>query len=178
MSFVQAFHNQVYLLILNYLTIPGNFCEAIRQQNRIRWGKWYHAIISKEWILLLTPLEAETITIKSTVSILKTTTHHWRKLWDLRNEIEHGRDTKEKARKKRELIIWELEKIYQDRPKYLAKDQDLLFDHIREHKSQSTCAISNWLHVYGPIFRSSRKESKEKSLQGVKKISNYFEHIH
>ena len=58
----------------------------------------------------------------------------WCLLWQLRNQVIHGRNTQDRQRKQDEANLRKLRKIYSQREFLEPSVQELLFDTVQEHK--------------------------------------------
>ena len=102
---------------------------------------------------------------------------HWRKLWKLRNEHKHRKDTTSRRKIKKALEIVELNHIYNKRKTYLAKDKELLFNSIEDHLQHIPNTLTEWLKMHRRIFIQSENHAKKYSLNSIRSIPSYFTKI-
>ena len=98
----------------------------------------------------------------------------WKNLWQCRNDTVHSNEMNKSASEKRLRVQAELTHIYSRRDQYLARDKDILFDTLEDHKGLPTTSIQNWLLLYKDHLRESAKQSKRMALKNVKTIKEYF----
>jgi hypothetical protein len=98
----------------------------------------------------------------------------WTELWQLRNEVVHGRDEQERRSKQEKDNLRKLRHIYSQREFMEPSVQELLFDDIQDHEKLPAYAIQNWLAVHESVFVHSVKQVTRRAIQGVRNIRSYF----
>jgi hypothetical protein len=99
----------------------------------------------------------------------------WLSLWEARNKAVHGKDDLTRAQAKHDSqVIRELDILYSHRHHVLQQDRSLFYDDFESHQEQPTRSIRQWLNTYKDLLLHSLKEAKNKSLQHVRPITDYF----
>jgi hypothetical protein len=99
---------------------------------------------------------------------------HWFGVWDMRNNDQHGEDTTTRTQAARREVEWTLIEIYDFRARMEPSVQELLCAEVSDHFGQTVKHNQNWIAVHGPLVRTSIKRAKDKAIQGVKSIRQYF----
>ena len=89
-----------------------------------------------------------------------------KELWDIRNSREHG-DAGQQVHKRREKILNELKKVYDEKEKVMAIDRDQFFDtpedHLKEYSQLSQ--VSTWISMIKNTIKISKDQVKSVSTK-------------
>jgi hypothetical protein len=162
---------------------PTEIREVAKSQQRIGWRQWFNGRVSRQWDIAQTaytnrlppghPGKRKTPS-QWTVIMVKEVWNRWRELWQLRNEIVHGKDVFMAEEIRRGKLHAELREVYTRRQELEPQVENLLFRSINEHLNLTTTAIHNWLVVHRNLFSSSIRASRERALLGVRSLATYF----
>ena len=92
----------------------------------------------------------------------------------MRNNDQHGEDTTTRTQAARREVEWTLIEIYDFRARMEPSVQELLCAEVSDHFGQTVKHNQNWIAVHGPLVRTSIKRAKDKAIQGVKSMRQYF----
>jgi hypothetical protein len=98
----------------------------------------------------------------------------WTALWQLRNEVIHGRNSMERQQQKEKETLRKLRHVYSQREFMEPSVQNLLFDDINDHEKMPPYALQNWLSVHEAVILQSIKSVSRRAIQGVRSIKSYF----
>ena len=157
---------------------------AIRQQNEIGWRQVINGRFSIEWSRIQDDYYARSRTQKRNndrrsghrwqIKLIHLIWTEWGKLWKIRNEELHGRDSATRAATEIREITNALRTVYERKHQYEPRVQELLMDEEHQHLSKPHWLTKNWLTVNAPIFRESARRAKAKAISGVRSIRSYF----
>ena len=160
---------------------PDRFASLISTQNCIGWCQLFNGRMSTEWArlqdhhLYQTNKSGKTRSgCLWTTSIIVCIWDNWQLLWTARNETIHGHDVTSRNAAKQAIAQTNIQRIYDSRNHLMPDDQAHLFDDPETHLQMPTRSLINWYNTYQPMFTSSIKEAKRRSLQGVRSIRSYF----
>jgi acid phosphatase class B len=95
-------------------------------------------------------------------------------VWEIRNKDLHGTNETARARAEREEVERTLRDVYDLREQMEPSVQQLLCRDITEHFAKPLWFNKNWLAIHGPLVKKSIKRAKQKAIQGVRSIRQYF----
>jgi len=167
-SLIQSYFNQS--MDSNSLTHAGIF----GQQSNIGWKNFFRghiASIFQDWYEYQTPCQDHW-----TYKLLRLICKEIRDLWEIWNTYEHGVEQCQKTHKKRQTILNQLKKIYQEKEKMMAIDRDIFYEtpeiHLSEHRQLSQ--VSTWISMMKQTIKISKAQATEWSTKNMKRISSYF----
>jgi hypothetical protein len=166
---------------VNATIYQNNVRLAIRQQNEMGWRQVINGRFSIEWSRIQDDYYARSRTQKQNndrrsghrwqIKLIHLIWTEWDKLWKIRNEELHGRDSATRAATERREITNALRTVYDQ---YEPRVQELLTEEEHQHLSKPHWLTKNWLTVNAPIFRESARRAKAKAILGVGSIRLYF----
>jgi hypothetical protein len=173
---------------IDFHASPVLFHNAVRavinHQNSIGWRQMFNGRFSVEWSRLQDDHYARQRLQRGTndrrsghrwqIKLICLIWKEWIKLWKMRNEELHGRDTATRAINERRDIEGALRAVYEQRNHFEPRVQELLLREEHEHMQCPLWVTWNWLTVNGPIFRASARRAKAKAIAGVRSIRSYF----
>ena len=154
-------------------TTPTNFLFIIPESTEKLWS-FNVCIFTVELLAMQDNNSTSTSNTNNAQYILNKAVLHWRTLWETRNEYIHEKAATKESNRKREIILLELEKIYDWRNEYLSIDQYFLLSSIQGHKNKSDPIIQNWIQRHNRTLKNSIQIAKKKELKGVKQIKECF----
>ena len=171
--------------------VPPAFLRLISQQNAIGWRQLFHGRFSREWArlhddhlcILRQQHDQDSRYLRATIKrtgdqwcqdITTVLWSQWTVLWNLRNEVVHGRDAAERTRMQDATNRRKLRHIYAQRDFMEPSVRELLFDNVTEHETLPQHSITNWLAVHEDIFTQSIKRAAQRAIRGVRNIKSYF----
>jgi hypothetical protein len=108
------------------------------------------------------------------VSVIGEIWDQWRVLWNLRNHELHGATVSQQATAEIRNIQRDLRDIYDKKALMEPNVQELLYADMNAHMDKPPWFNRNWLAIHGPLAKASIKRARDKAIQGVKSIRQYF----
>jgi hypothetical protein len=145
--------------------INGTFNNALDSQSKIGWIDMIRGYWSSSWQiayeqLYSVPLD-EDRKAKNKRSLhmqrwqkklIQTIWHSMIQLWKLRNDERHGWDAESRESARREVLHYELAKIYNRKNEYPRRVQRLLRASYNVHIQETATKIAGWLDAYKGTF--------------------------
>ena len=160
--------------------IPSEYLPLLQEQTAVGWDHVFQGRITKKWAEAQQSYYDGFPKVKGrdgaawSRKILCEVFTHWNKLWDVRNEDLHGKDTTSQARASKEQAFRELDLLYALKNKVLQRDTQIFYESLDQHKLQPTRSIRQWINTYQPLILKSVKDAKTKSLIHVRPLTTYF----
>ena len=100
------------------------------------------------------------------------------RIWQDRNTAIHGHDLRSQNQARHRRLRAEMELLHSQQDQVLAVDSDAFIENPAALETflsvSSATHIQNWINVWRPLIISSIQTAKERSLQGVRTLSDYF----
>jgi hypothetical protein len=107
---------------------------------------------------------------------------HFFLMWEERNLLVHGHDTKTRTIANRRRMATEFRYLHTKRNEVLATDHDLFIGENDDDVAAfidtvSPTYIENWLQIWKPVILDSAKTATAFSLASIKPMTSYFETV-
>jgi hypothetical protein len=161
----------------------------ISQQNDLGWDQLYRGRWSTQWCLLhdqyvqqyyqdLTAVfpDGETWVFQHGIILMD----QWLKLWQIRNEERHGKDTNEKQQKRASTLTRQLQDIYTFRSQVIPRDRSLFYATPEEHMAArpNLDQLEDWILTHRNAIQASATQAKKLGLTRIRTIQDYFQPQH
>jgi hypothetical protein len=161
--------------------LPTLYNRLLYEQKAIGWRQVFNGRFSNEWAVLQDDYLHQQRKHKGrhdglnwTTSITCEIWKQWRVLWEMRNQVIHGRNLAEQATIQRRTAISELRAIYLLREEMLPGDRCILMATVEQHAEKPTLILKNWIHTFKPTVIHSVKIATQSALRGVRSLTEYF----
>jgi hypothetical protein len=141
--------------------------QTIRDaQQHIGWNQMLKGRIAKAWIQYQREAMGEAATKRRNATtwsteMVSTIFEQWLKLWKMRNEDRHGKDTKAKKEAERKQAIRELEQMYEEHGDTQEEEVWMLQRELNEQREKSTYIIRATISNYRPVLEGSHQTQLE-----------------
>ena len=163
---------------------PAEFRQIICQQNILGWHNMLQSRAAIGWIPLIDQIlrdnKAYDTTTTGAIWLFKLCvrfTEHFFMLWDARNQVVHGHDTKSRNRQQRIILLAEIRSITDRRDEYLACDRDYFPTSVEveeKFEDKSPSFMQNWLRIWKPVAKFSRDQAARLAIADVPTIPKFF----
>jgi hypothetical protein len=138
--------------------------SIIEEQEKIGWEQMIKGRISKKWIKAQEEEMGDNATKRKNAltwatEMISLIFEQWLKLWKIRNEDRHGRDTATRKAAEREQAIRELSQMYEDHEQ--TQEGWILQRPLEEQRKKSTYTIRAILSNYIPVLKGSHQTQLE-----------------
>ena len=157
---------------------PSTLQPLIESQDSIGWAQLFLGRFSVRWRILhehqlqtqgfqLNRLNSGSQWISGLIKIIW---HHIHLVWQLRNQIRHGKTQAEKLEKRRQLCVAELKLYYDYKSDRILSNEvpdHIFYPSIQEHlyKESSLVELDNWLCTYRDIILQGKQTHQQPDLQ-------------
>ena len=113
-----------------------------------------------------------------TVQIICTIWRHWYEVWEIRNQVIHGKDKSTRHQARRQRLKFQLEKLCALRNNVCARHRNKFFEHdIETHLRKSNNQLDNWIRINSGPIQASIKQAKIQARNSVRAIETYFRQV-
>jgi hypothetical protein len=165
---------------------PPMYNKLITDQDALGWRQLFQGRMTREWARLqdqhLVQQSAKTYSSSGllwTTSILTTIWREYFIMWDLRNKVVHGEDSKTRQIACRRQLAIKLRHLHTQRDQTLHTDRDIFIGDDPEAletyiENSNVNHIANWLKLWKPVIIDSVKTAKALAIQSVRPMRDYF----
>jgi hypothetical protein len=160
-------------------TYPTRYKDLIAQQTDIGWDQVYKGRWSKEWSRLQTLHERCHHTKERPsswiVGLGRLMIDQWYKVWKLRNEQRHGKDSETQSKRRSEVLRSELTELYEYKNKVCPSDATIFHESVNDHfnKHPNLETIASWIHMHRDAIEASATQAARLGLRQNRTITSY-----
>ncbi len=146
-------------------TVPPDYRELVRQQNRIGWMNFLLGRWSLEWNRLQTRYyQPESGTSQWASQMIRTLWESVYDVWEQRNKDLHGVDAVTRNAAQRVVLQQEIRELYFDRDNFPDEVQHVFETHLDTLLGKKNFQLKNWLAVWLPVLEMDTESLEDSTV--------------
>ena len=140
------------------------YAFLVQDQNSIGWINYFEGLWTSQWIIDQDIYLGETKRQHAWIStIVSFFWANWLELWMLCNGYHHGKETETKKKRRKEILSYQLEKLYLLKNEIKVEDRTIYRHLLVENLQESPHCIQALVNIYSPVIQLSMEELKQKT---------------